>query len=92
VSVLHALLEDIAHKKVYISQTAFVIQVITVFKELSLQRLQTESQEKNAQLGDTVVSDHNLSKYVHLELTILVPKNLLKPIVFPVPQENIVQE
>jgi hypothetical protein len=54
VSVLHALLEDIALKKVYINLMASVIPAITVFRELSLQHPQMEQLVKNAQWEDTV--------------------------------------
>jgi len=49
VNALLALLDDIAHKKVYINQMACVIQVIIAFRELLLQHLQMELLVKYAQ-------------------------------------------
>jgi hypothetical protein len=49
VNALLALLDDIAHKKVYINQMACVIQGITAFRVLLLQHLQMELQVKFAQ-------------------------------------------
>lgn len=84
--------EDIAHKKVYINLMAFVIQGITAFRVLSLQHLQMELQVKYAQLADIVALDLNSLKYVHLEHTIPIHKNLLKLIALTALQGNIVQE
>jgi len=55
VNALLALLEDIAHKKVYINLMAYAIQGIIAFRELSLQHLQMELQVNYALLEDIVV-------------------------------------